>query len=149
MPPKKSTVNLITVLKFKRSRITYTIPFTSTTSLQHLKQQVADAINNSGGVQSDEPEREPVDEEDDEENIPVPKSEFIENGEEEQAEVLVTPEQLRIAVPQDMSSPYDNQWLELDDSMLQKIKFKDYNILAFGVDDEPFDIVEAAYEEDE
>ncbi|RLV96556.1 hypothetical protein JA1_000040 [Spathaspora sp. JA1] len=149
MPPKKTT-NSITILKFKSSQITYTIPFLTITSLEQFKQELADAINNSGGIQPDEPVREQQQEVDDEdeENIPVPKSEFIEED-DEQEQVLVKIEQLRIAVPRDLSAPYDNQWLELDDSSLSKIKFKDYNILAFSVNDEPFEIVEAAYEEEE
>lgn len=87
----------------------------------------------------------------DEDSIPVPKSEFevVEqdvsvNGSDVQH---VDPEELRVAIPRNRSSPYDNEWIELTNDNINEIEFKDYDILAFttGSDDQ-FAIVEAAYD---
>lgn len=88
----------------------------------------------------------------DEDSIPVPKSEFevVEqdvsgNGSDVQH---VDPEELRVAIPRNRSSPYDNEWIELTEDNINEVEFKDYDILAFTTSsDDKFAIVEAAYNE--
>lgn len=128
----------------------------ATITLDNIRNDLATAINNSGGIPSkdetDEIKRENEEENlMDEDSIPVPKSEFevVEqdvsvNGSDVQH---VDPEELRVAIPRNRSSPYDNEWIELTNDNINEIEFKDYDILAFttGSDDQ-FAIVEAAYD---
>lgn len=129
-------------------------------SVEKFKQLLCTMINQSGGLPLvDEPEQEL-----EEDDIEIPKSEFIDEEPEPEPETgdvimkeddtetsannaLVTAQQLSIAIPKDKTSPYSNQWIPLDDSILKEVSFNDYDILAFGIDDEPLQIVEAAYEE--
>lgn len=93
-------------------------------------------------------------------DIEIPKSELIDEPELELSEP--TPEtltpapasapliqsKLKLAIAKDKTAPYDNNWVELTtDDQLSAIIFNDYDILAFSYDDEPFHIVEAAYDE--
>ncbi|CAK9440183.1 uncharacterized protein LODBEIA_P42830 [Lodderomyces beijingensis] len=170
MPPKKKLAT-ITILKLKKGKLTYTLTVQPPITLDAIKTQLAVAINSSGGLQS--AEEEVVDEEidaieddivadadgEDEEDIPVPKSEYIEEEEEEEEEQgeqvmeevsgeTVEADDIRVAVPRNPASPYDNEWVELDDSNVEEVAFKDYYILAFAtIPGEEFSIVEAAYEE--
>ncbi|KAK6458274.1 uncharacterized protein RJT20DRAFT_126258 [Scheffersomyces xylosifermentans] len=161
MPPKSkaSKQNTISILKFKRGKTTYVIPFDtsvkSALSLDNLKASLADAIVASGGlelVEKDEPQ-DPIgdDDEIDEDDIPVPKSEFEDDMLEiDDPNVVkdVSAVDIRLAVPRDKTTPYSNDWLEVDDSALSSIEFNDYDILAFsyGTEDN-FNIIEAAYDE--
>ncbi|KAG7665627.1 uncharacterized protein J8A68_000833 [[Candida] subhashii] len=151
-PPKKSKVTDIIILKFKRGKTTITLPI-STISLDSIKQELTSAINSTGGVQPIKEEEEAQENFDDEDAIPVPKSEYLDDDVEQQTEsdvVSVSPDQIRIGIPKDPTSPYDNQWTEIDsDEILSDIIFKDYDILAFEyLENQPFEIVEAAYDDD-
>ena len=129
-------------------------------SVDSVKHMLSSMINQSGGLPlADDVERdvEIVGEDVDEDQIEVPKSEFIDDEEPDvimkdgpestSSQVQVTVDQLNIAIPKDKTSPYSNQWIEVDDSIFKDVTFNDYDILAFAIDDEPFQIVEAAYEE--
>ncbi|EGV62566.1 hypothetical protein PSN45_000245 [Yamadazyma tenuis] len=160
MPPKLvDKRKQVTILKFKRGKSTYVVPIEfSTKSFQTLQNRLLDIINNSGGLtlSEDEPMME------DEDDIKVPKSEFIDE-EEETGETdikdaimkdspppqtrIVKAGELAIGLPRDKTSPYSNDWVTVDDTILSTIEFNDYDILAFAVDGEPFNVVEAAYEE--
>ncbi|EMG45720.1 Vacuolar protein sorting-associated protein, putative [Candida maltosa Xu316] len=61
----------------------------------------------------------------------------------------VNPNGIRIAIPQDKSSPYDNKWKEISvDDHLEDLGLKDYDILSFAYGEhDQFEIIEPAYEE--
>jgi hypothetical protein len=90
---------------------------------------LAHAINQSGGLADDD----------------VPPSEFAPAA---AAAAPVSPSLLRLAVPKDKANPYANEWLEVNDPDLAAVAFADYAIVAFAHLDEPFAVVEAAYEEE-
>ncbi|KAI3402916.1 hypothetical protein KGF56_004377 [Candida oxycetoniae] len=156
---------LLTILKLKKGKSTYTLTISSPVTLEAIREQLSLAINNSGGLpEADENATDQMEEgvDEDEENIPVPKSEFEQVEQVEQDEEiinhkslipeeiinhkLVIPEELRVAVPQNPAAPFDNQWIELNKDNFKQVSFKDFDILAFsttpGVD---FEIVEAAF----
>lgn len=89
---------------------------------------LAHAINQSGGLDND-----------------VPPSEFAAAA---APAAPVSPSLLRLAVPKDKANPYANDWLEVSDPDLAAVAFADYAIMAFAHLDEPFAVVEAAYEEE-
>ncbi|KAI5968589.1 hypothetical protein CANMA_002334 [Candida margitis] len=155
MPPKKAKKAAITILKLKNGKLTYLLTL-STITLDNIRQDLALAINKSGGIPSQDAEAEIKKQEEeieediiDEDNIPVPKSEFeviedVGGGDAHQ----VDSDDLRIAIPRNESSPYDSEWIELSDDTIDEVEFKDYDILAFATaPDEKFAIVEAAYED--
>ena len=125
--------------------------------MDNIRNDLATVINNSGGLSKDEDVNEIKQEHEgevdlmDEDSIPVPKSEFevVDSVSGSSDEVKrVDPEELKIAVPRDASSPYDNEWIELTEENIDEVEFKDYDILAFttAADDE-FEIVKAEYDE--
>ncbi|KSA03304.1 uncharacterized protein AC631_00942 [Debaryomyces fabryi] len=159
---KSSKTNQITIIKFKRNKSTYVLPLDLSTkaslSLKNFKASLATSIEQSGGlslVEEDE-ETNKLDEDD----IEVPKSEFIDNLEndgmmEDNAEDTkniihdLKADDLVLALPKDKTSPYDNNWIEItDDSSISSLQFNDYDIIAFKhVDDDTFFVSEAAYDE--
>ncbi|CAK7892136.1 hypothetical protein CAAN1_01S07074 [[Candida] anglica] len=167
MPPKlKAKPVLVTILKFKRKRTTYSIPFNLSekkVTLDWFISTLKDTIESSGGLQDDNDTTELGEnnlENEDDLDIEIPKSELIDEPELELSEP--TPEtltpapasapliqsKLKLAIAKDKTAPYDNNWVELTtDDQLSAIIFNDYDILAFSYDDEPFHIVEAAYDE--
>ena len=127
-------------------------------SLKNFTSSLSKAIEQSGGL--------PLIEEDeetnklDEDDIEVPKSEYIDNqendrmmedNEQDSKNMIqdVKAEDLILALPKDKTSPYDNKWIEItDDSSISSLKFNDYDIIAFKhVEDDAFFISEAAYDE--
>lgn len=132
-------------------------------SLDSLKSLLVDAINSTGGIEQEEDviEIPKLKYDDDiEDDIEVPKSEFeddIEVPKSEYDDMLIEEdkvegkkvniEEVVIAVPRDKKLPYENQWIIVDEDSLSKLKFNDYDILAFGVGDERLFIVEATFEE--
>ena len=127
-------------------------------SIANFKSSLARAVEQSGGlslVEEDE-ETNKLDNDD----IEVPKSEYIDNvendgmvddNEEDTKNIIqdVNGDDLILALPKDKTSPYDNTWIEItDDSSISSLKFNDYDIIAFKhVDDDTFFISEAAYDE--
>ncbi|KAK6460137.1 hypothetical protein DFJ63DRAFT_338829 [Scheffersomyces coipomensis] len=155
-----NTKPVITILKFKRGRATYVLTFdlsqSKTLTVQVFKQKLAQIIKSSGGLAIEDAD--PIsadldgDQDIDEESIPVPKPEFMEDIEiEDDPNIIkeVNAAELRIAVPKDKASPYDNEWIEIsDDSTLASLIFNDYDIIAFAYGEEDtFDVIEAAFEE--
>ncbi|ODV81821.1 uncharacterized protein CANTADRAFT_19430 [Suhomyces tanzawaensis NRRL Y-17324] len=161
MPPKLSRKDApeVTILKFKRQKTTYALPITGTLSLEELKSSLTTAINSSGGLNIND--NEPANEDDivvpkselvDEDDIPVPKSEYLEEDasnieENDSNSVTVTSSSIRLAVPKDKTQPYENQWIQLTDGLVEDLKFGDYDILAFAYEQEEFYITEAIYED--
>lgn len=83
-PPKKKTENTSTILKLKRYTSTFILTIEPSHSLEDIKYQLCNIINNSGGlpaIQDLEMKNE------DEEDIAVPKSEYIDNVDEIKEEV--------------------------------------------------------------
>ena len=125
--------------------------------MDNIRNDLATVINNSGGLSKDEDVNEIKQEHEgevdlmDEDSIPVPKSEFevVESVSGSSDEVKhVEPEELKIALPRDASSPYDNEWIELTEENIDEVEFKDYDILAFtSTADDKFEIVKAEYDE--
>lgn len=127
-------------------------------TLKYFKESLAESINQSGGLELIEQEQQP-DNDIDENDIVVPKSEYMDNNEtdkmledrENSGNVIdeINANDLGLAIPKDKTSPYDNQWIELaDDASIGNITFNDYDIIAFRyIDDDEFHIIEAAYEE--
>lgn len=124
-------------------------------SVKSFQALLSNMVNHTGGLQKNEVEDIPMDED----NIEVPKSEFLDD-ENEDIEVpesefasnideksMIVDKQIRLAIPKDKTQPYINEWVELQDSILVDIQFNDYDILAFAIDDENFEIIESAYEE--
>ncbi|CUM47390.1 unnamed protein product [Debaryomyces tyrocola] len=164
-PPKlskTSKTNQITIIKFKRNKSTYVLPLDLNTkaslSLENFKSSLAKAIEQSGGISlvEEDEETNKLDEDD----IEVPKSEYIDNmendgmmedNEEDFKNMIqdVKADNLILALPKDKTSPYDNNWIEItDDSSISSLKFNDYDVIAFKhVDDDRFFISEAAYDE--
>lgn len=158
-------------MKFKCAKVTYVIPIDLTTktarNVNNIKQLLCTMINQSGGLPSSAetgPDFKRDDE--DEDLIEVPKSEFIEDDNDDNDEnnttgdiamkeeddnsstsMKVDIDQLKLAIPKDKTAPYSNNWIELDNSILQEVALNDYDILAFAIDDELFEIIEAAYDE--
>ncbi|PVH20082.1 hypothetical protein CXQ85_001861 [Candidozyma haemuli] len=133
-PPKARTP--VTILKFKRSRSTYSIPLIldkKTLNQETLITALKNAINSSGGLRI-------VDNLDvDEEGIPPPEEEGVE----------VTAEDLSLALPKDRSAPHENQWYPVeDDKQLEDLVFNDYDLIAFKfADDQEFRIEESEFGE--
>lgn len=119
-----------------------------------ILEQLAHIINESGGlVEQDENNVNTQVLKDEDDDIEIPASEFADEQNEitksEPGKTVVS-EELSIALPKDKSAPYDNNWIEVDDATLSGITFADYDILAFKhVDDADFQVIEAAYEEQE
>lgn len=147
------------ILKFKRQKVTYVIPIDlnnkANKSLKSFQALLCNMINQTGGLQANETDDSPMDEDnievpksdflgDEDEEIDVPKSEFIDNIDEKP---IITEKQIKLAIPKDRTQPYNNEWEEINDSILAEIQFKDYDILAFAIDDEQFEIIEPAFEE--
>lgn len=112
-----------------------------------MKLKLINAIESSGGLTLVEEEKE-----DDEDEIEVPKSEFIddEEGEVKVDDNVITSLSLKdinIAMPKDKSSPFDNKWIQIDDEVLPALTFNDYDILAFDYQDNHFEITEVTYED--
>lgn len=127
-------------------------------SLKNFKDSLAKSIEQSGGISLVEEDEEPN--KLDEDDIEVPKSEFINNLEnegmmeeniEDTKNIIqdLKADDLVLALPKDKTSPYDNNWIEItDDSSISSLQFNDYDIIAFKhVDDDTFFIAEAAYDE--
>ncbi|XYA01782.1 hypothetical protein QA089_004345 [Meyerozyma guilliermondii] len=156
-PPKQKKTADVTILKLKRAKTTYilTLPLAPTKSTYNLiKESLVHIINESGGLKpEDEGDDTAQDEEmiKDEEDIEIPKSEFTDElGEKPETGINVEIDGLSIALPKDKSAPYDNNWIEVDEGTLAGVTFTDYDIVAFKyVDDPDFQVVEAAYEEQE
>lgn len=114
--------------------------------------QLVYAINSSGGLLlEDNEEPDALDEEDE---IDVPKSDYMEEVDIKEEpglapKKIVDVKDITLAVPKDKAAPYDNQWIELaDEQNFDLIKFSDYDLIAFKyVDDENYAIVEANYED--
>ncbi|CAD1813656.1 hypothetical protein FOB58_005183 [Candida parapsilosis] len=153
--PFKSKQATITILKIKSGKLTYLLPL-ETITLDNIRNGLALGITNSGGIPTQD-ENEDIKRENreqdlmDEDNIPVPKSEFevVEDLREVDGTTQhVDPEELRIAFPRDRSSPYANEWIELTEENIDEVEFKDYDILAFTTSTrDDFAIVEAAYDD--
>ena len=152
-PPKKKTENTSTILKLKRYTSTFILTIEPSHSLEDIKYQLCNIIKNSGGlpaIQDLEMKNE------DEEDIAVPKSEYIDNVDEIKEEVQdesaiakVLVDDIRVAYPKDSTQPYSNNWIELsEDSDIAELSLKDFDILAFAYgSEEQIEIVEPAYEE--
>lgn len=152
-PPKKKTENTSTILKLKRYTSTFILTIEPSHSLEDIKYQLCNIINNSGGlpaIQDLEVKNE------DEEDIAVPKSEYIDDVDEIKEEVQdesaiakVLVDDIRVAYPKDSTQPYSNNWIELsEDSDIAELSLKDFDILAFAYgSEEQIEIVEPAYEE--
>lgn len=89
-------------------------------------------------------------------DIVVPKSEYLteNNNEDEQPNSTnivknISPNDIRLAIPKDKTSPYDNEWVEItDDLVFDELTFNDYDILAFAYKtDDRFYVEEATYYE--
>lgn len=158
----------MTLLKFKRNKATYVLPIDlhlkSQLKVKNFVTHLVKAINNSGGLLIEESVIEGEGEDDN--DIPIPKSEYIEENEDdipipesefndgdekidiEETKPLaqVTEEEITLAIPQDKTSPYSNKWIELSDSSIAEIEFHDYDVLGFKyVTDSDFNIIEAVY----
>ncbi|KAI5964518.1 hypothetical protein KGF57_001010 [Candida theae] len=169
--PKKSKQATLTILKLKRVKLTYMLTLTTIT-LNNIRDELAEAINNSGGLPGSQDDEKGLAqrareaeggvevEQDlmDEDSIPVPKSEFdvVESGIGSGDKTVtgskdvqfVDAVELSIAVPRNASAPYDNEWIELTEGNIDEVEFKDYCILAFKTStDDKFEIVEAAYDD--
>lgn len=139
------------ILKFKRSNSTYIIYTSSNNlSIDHLKDQLLQSIKLTGGLKLND--NEPVIE--DEDDIPVPKSELMEDEPQEELQVAhdaitnVTPDDFKLAIPKDKTALFDNNWIELvDDSSVAKLVFNDYDVIVFAYQDEDFYVTEAVYDE--
>lgn len=127
-------------------------------SLKNFKASLAKSIEQSGGLSFDK-EDEATDKLD-EDDIEVPKSEYIDNlendkmaddneGESKNIIQYLKADDLMLALPKDKTSPYDNKWIEItDDSSIANLKFNDYDVIAFKhVEEDAFFISEAAYDE--
>lgn len=156
-PPKQKKTADVTILKLKRAKTTYilTLPLAPTKSTYNLiKELLVHIINESGGLK---PEDEGDQDEEmikDDEDIEIPKSEFADeldnDNQKPETGINVEIDDLSIALPKDKSAPYDNNWIEVDEGTLAGVTFTDYDIVAFKyVDDPDFQVVEAAYEEQE
>lgn len=148
-----------TIIKFKRNKTTYVayvdLHLKSQQTVDNLKAHLIDLLNASGGLDLNEPE----DDEMDADDIPIPKSEFIDEVEiktEPSVDATVplskvenvTVSDIRIAIAKDKTAPYANEWIELvDDNTVASIELKDYVIIAFGYGNEDFFITEAVYDE--
>ncbi|CUM64301.1 LOW QUALITY PROTEIN: uncharacterized protein PRCAT00001901001 [Priceomyces carsonii] len=160
-PPKTSKISQLTILKFKRDRTTWVIPLDLTIknnfTLKVFKEKLKESINSSGGLIINDSESRASDyeaENEEEMAIPVPKSGYADEMDvalDDDLNVVhqIGIEEIRLAIPKDKLSPYDNQWIELhEDESLQRILFSDYDIIAFRyTGDENFTIREAAYVE--
>lgn len=98
-----------------------------------------------------------------EDDIEIPKSDLIdddnseikaEGGEQELEQDSnikkdIKSLDIKIAIPKDKSSPYDNQWIEIiRDEDFEMIGLNDYDILGFKfIEDDDIKIIEAAYDE--
>lgn len=137
----------------KRYTSTYIVTIEPSNSLEDIKYQLCDIINNSGGL----PTTQDLDvKHEDEEDIEVPKSEYIDDVDEikeetpdESAITKVLIDDIRLAYPKDSTQAYSNSWIELgEDADIAELNLKDFDILAFAYGpEEQFQIVEPAYEE--
>lgn len=118
----------ITIVKFKRGTATYALPVDNKAvdNEKTMKGLLVDAINGSGGLT------------------------LVETGDmvaEDDTNVIseVSADDLRLAVPKDKLAPYANVWTDFSDAG----EWKDYDIVAFAYQEEPFEVVEAKYDEEE
>lgn len=132
----------------KKKSTTYIVTINSTSTLIDIKTQLVNIMEQSGGLSSID---EVVDELD-EEDIEIPKSDIIEedNMDEIKSEGNeLDINEIRLAIPNDVSDPYSNNWKEIkEDDDISEFNLKDYSIIAFayGPEDE-FVITEPAFEE--
>lgn len=132
-PPKKSQIS-ITIIKFKRSRSTYSIPLAldvkKNLTLKYFTNAVVHAINSSGGLRL-------VDNEDPADQVDI------------QEGLQVTSGDIQLALPKNKENPYDNVWFPVDDDLsLQTVVFNDYDLIAFKFeDDQDFHIEQLEYVE--
>lgn len=132
MPPKPQ----ITIIKFKRSRTTYVVPLVldkKNLLREYFLESLVEAINSSGGlrlVDIDGGEDVPLDEDDG---------------------LQVTSPDLELAFPKSKESPYDNEWIPIEDDLsLKTVVLNDYDILAFKfADDEHFRVEQLEYVDEE
>ncbi|SGZ54563.1 CIC11C00000003547 [Sungouiella intermedia] len=132
IPPKPQ----ITIIKFKRSRTTYVVPLVldkKNLLREYFLESLVEAINSSGGlrlVDIDGGEDVPLDEDDG---------------------LQVTSPDLELAFPKSKESPYDNEWIPIEDDLsLKTVVLNDYDILAFKfADDEHFRVEQLEYVDEE
>ena len=110
-----------------------------------MKEQIVKSIMLTGGLKLNDSE--PL--EDDEDDIPVPRSELMEDEPQDDSTntiTNVTTQDLKLAIPKDKTSLFDKNWIELtDDSSLAKLVFNDYDTIVFAYKDEDFYVTEAIY----
>ena len=110
-----------------------------------MKEQIVKSIMLTGGLKLNDSE--PLGE--DEDDIPVPKSEFMEDEPQDDSTntiTNVTAQDLKLAIPKDKTSLFDKNWIELEnDSSLAKLVFNDYDTIVFAYKDEYFYVTEAIY----
>lgn len=147
MPPKTDKTAKLTVIKFKRGKSTYVIPLdlSKNKKMKDFKSSLASMINESGGLSNDDDDMD----QDQDLDIEVPQSELIDQETQtvNPQTITVSDKELKIATPKDKTNPYSNQWIEIDEAILDELSFNDYDILAFATQEEEFHVIEAAYEE--
>lgn len=140
--------NVFTILKLKKKSATYILTIDSNSTLKDVKTQLANIIQQSGGLSTTE---DATEDEEGVEDIEIPEPDFIEEDgiEAVESENKLDIDEIRLAVPNDTSDPYSNNWREIkDDDSIRDFNFKDYDIIAFayGAEDE-FEITEPAFED--
>lgn len=140
--------NVFTILKLKKKSATYILTIDSSSTLSDVKTQLANIIQQSGGLSTTQ---DATEYEEGEEDIEIPEPDFIdEDGIDAiKSENELDINEVRLAVPNDTSDPYSNSWREIkDDDSIREFNFKDYDIIAFayGAEDE-FQITEPAFED--
>ncbi|CCE81673.1 Piso0_002336 [Millerozyma farinosa CBS 7064] len=159
MPPKSSKVvknSDLVAIKFKRNKVTFVVLLDlvskSSKSINKIKETLCDVISASGGLNLKEVETDGLKEDD----IVVPKSEYLtesndEDEKEDNTDIVknISPNDIRLAIPKDKTSPYDNEWIEItNDSIFDELTFNDYDIIAFAYKtDDGFYVEEATYNE--
>lgn len=129
-----------------------------------VKQSLYNIIVQSGGVPVNEQE-EDIEDGIGEDEIEVPKSEFIDeddggddggdgggdnsnNADSGTDKLQFKHHDLKLAIPKDKTSPYSNDWIDITpETNLGDANFTDYDIIGFSIGDEPIHIIEPAYEE--
>lgn len=124
----------------------------SSKSINKIKETLCDVISASGGLNLKEVETDGLKEDD----IVVPKSEYLtesndEDEKEDNTDIVknISPNDIRLAIPKDKTSPYDNEWIEItNDLIFDELTFNDYDIIAFAYKtDDGFYVEEATYNE--
>lgn len=128
-------------------------------TLEQLKNELVLAVNSTGGFEDEADENpidlsgeEPLDDNDEQinddidDNIVMPNSEFIRKNYTKKIPMVA--DGLKLAIPQDKTAPYSNQWIELTDEILEGIEFRDYDIIAFSYTEfDHFFIKEPVYDD--